>query len=352
MTSPEQRKTILGLLDAAQAAGARLRLACQTIDLSERTVQRWRDDANSSVDRRTLTHNSPPHRLSMAERSALLAIANSAEFGHLPPSQIVPRLADQNRYIASESTFYRVLRQAHQLAHRRSERPAIERHKPKPISATAPNQCYSWDITYLPTCVRGQYFYLYLHTDLFSRKIVGWAVHEIECNKLASALLHAIYEREGIAPGTLTLHADNGAAMKGATLLSTMQTLGIMPSRSRPACSDDNPFIEALFKTLKYRPDLPVEPFADIAQATAWVEQLVLWYNLQHRHSAIRFVTPDERHAGLDNAILQRRHALYQTAKHNHPQRWSRATRNWQPITSVHLNPTKIKEHAAVKSIA
>jgi len=350
MTSPERRKMILGLLDQAQAAGARLRLACQTIDLCERTVQRWREDARGPMDRRTLTHNSPPHRLSMEERSAVLAIANSAEFGHLPPSQIVPRLADQNIYIASESTFYRLLRQANQLAHRRSERPSVERHQPKPICATAPNQCYSWDITYLPTAVRGQYFYLYLHTDIFSRKIVGWAVHEIECNKLASALLHAIYQREGIAPATLTLHSDNGAAMKGATLLSTLQTLGVMPSRSRPACSDDNPFIEALFRTLKYRPDLPVKPFADITQAKAWVEQLVHWYNLQHRHSAIRFVTPDQRHAGLDKTILQRRHALYQTAKQNHPQRWARSTRNWQPITSVHLNPTKIKTSEATKS--
>ena len=343
MTSPEQRKMILGFLDEAQAAGARLRSACEIIDLSQRTVQRWRDDAKGSVDRRTLTHNSPPHRLSMEERSALLAIANSAEFGHLPPSQIVPRLADQNTYLASESTIYRVLRETHQLTHRRSERPAVERHKPKPICATAPNQCYSWDITYLPTQVRGEYFYLYLHVDLFSRKIVGWAVHQLECNKLASALLQAIYQREAIAPGTLTLHSDNGAAMKGATLLSTLQMLGIIPSRSRPACSDDNPFIEALFRTLKYRPDLPVDPFANIEQAKTWVEQLVHWYNTQHRHSAIRFVTPNQRHAHLDTAILQRRHALYQSAKQKHPKRWARSTRNWQPITSVHLNPAKIK---------
>lgn len=346
MTDSEQRKNILTLLGEAQKSGARMASACAQIGLSKRTVQHWRTANAPLIDRRTLVHHSPPNKLSPIEITHLLAVANSIEFGHLPPSQIVPRLADQGIFLASESTLYRALHAALQLTHRRSEEPAQARKKPRHISVTGINQCYTWDITYLPTLVLGQYFYLYMHIDIFSRKIVGWVVHENESSAHASVLLRDIYVRENIKPGQLILHSDNGAPMKGSSLLATMQQLGVAASLSRPSCSNDSPFSESAFGTLKYRPNMPLKPFADLAAACAWVTELVRWYNHEHRHCGIKFVTPGQRHAGLDQDLLQRRHALYQAAKAKNPNRWSGETRNWQRVERVDLNPQKIEEIA------
>lgn len=257
----------------------------------------------------------------------------------MPPSQIVPRLADRGQYLASESTFYRVLRAEHQLTHRRAERPAHPRAKPRALRATAPNRLYTWDITYLPTPVRGIYFYLYLFLDVFSRKIVGWQVYEEESALLAGEVMRDLCRREHIAPDQVVLHADNGGPMKGATMLATLQALGVMPSFSRPAVSNDNPYSESLFRTLKYRPAYPSQSFASLSLARQWVTDFVQWYNHEHRHSAIGFVTPAQRHAGLDTALLRNRTNVYEAAKRRCPQRWSGATRNWQPFAVVHLNP-------------
>jgi transposase InsO family protein len=171
MTALEERKTMVAWIGEATLAGARQALACKELGLSARTVQRWQSGEPDAVDGRSLRQYEPPHKLSAEERSELLAVANSAEFGHLPPSQIVPRLADQQRYLASESTFYRVLKAEKQLAHRRSERPVKACGKPRAVRADAPNQLYSWDITYLPATIRGQYFYLYLFMDVFSHAL-------------------------------------------------------------------------------------------------------------------------------------------------------------------------------------
>ncbi|WP_043289343.1 DDE-type integrase/transposase/recombinase, partial [Paraburkholderia oxyphila] len=261
MTAPEERKALIGLINEATLSGARQAHACKILGLSARTVQRWQRGEPDAVDGRSLRHHEPRHKLSAEERAELLAVANSAEFGHLPPSQIVPRLADQQRYIASESTFYRVLKAEKQLAHRRSERPAHARSKPRSVCADAPNQLYSWDITYLPTTIRGQYFYLYLFLDVFSRKIVGWQVYAEESSVLASEVLRDLCAREAIRPNQVILHSDNGGPMKGATMLATLQALGVMPSLSRPGVSNDNPYSESLFKTLKYRPAYPLKAF-------------------------------------------------------------------------------------------
>jgi putative transposase len=339
MTTREERLRVVGLVQEATASGARQAQVCAVPGLSERTLQRWQQGETVGHDRRPLRQYAPPRKLTEAARAALLAVANSPEFGHLPPSRIVPRLADQGRYLASESTFYRVLKAENQLAHRRSERPAQTRSKPKAICATAPNQVYSRDITYLPTAIHGQFFYLHLFLDIFSRKIVGWQVYDTECSTLASALLKDICQREAIQPHQVVLHADNGGPMKGATMLATLQGLGVMPSFSRPAVSNDNPYSESLFKTLKYRPDYPTKPFADLAEARRWVDHPVRWYNHEHRHSAIRFVTPARRHAGLDGPLLAQRKAVYEDARRKNPQRWSGSTRNWQRIAAVHLNP-------------
>ena len=171
--------------------------------------------------------------------------------------------------------------------------------------------------------------------------IVGWQVYEHESSEWAADILRDITQREGITSEQVTLHSDNGGPMKGASMLAAMQALGIVPSFSRPAVSNDNPYSESLFRTLKYRPEYPARPFADVIEARQWVSGIVDWYNFEHRHSAIQFVTPAQRHAGLDTAILAQRHALYQAAKARHPERWSRQTRNWQPVQVVYLNPNK-----------
>ena len=340
MTSLVQRRQVIALVGQATQAGARQERACAVICLSERTLQCWQRDA-LRADQRPARVQTPANRLSEPERQAVLAVANSDEFGHLAPSQIVPRLADRGEYIASESTFYRVLRAAKQLGHRSAQRPGQPRGKPRALSATAPNELFSWDITYLPTLVMGRYFYLYLFLDIFSRKVVGWQVYETESSALASEVMRDICLRERIAPGQVVLHSDNGSPMKGATMLATLQALGVAPSLSRPSVSNDNPYSESLFKTLKYRPDYPARAFDTVLAARQWVGTFVNWYNLEHRHSAIRFVTPHERHAGQDGALLAKRADIYEAAKAANPQRWSGATRNWQPVREVHLNPDK-----------
>lgn len=345
MTTLVERGQIITMVQEAMNSGARQDRACAVITLSERTLQRWQVD-QSRGDQRPERTQTPTNGLSALERERLLMVANSEEFGKLPPSQIVPILADRGQYIASESSFYRIMRAENQLRHRGAERPAERRHKPHALCATAPKQLFSWDITYLPTPVKGLYFYLYLFMDIFSRKIVGWQIYDAESSEMASEVMRDICIREAIAPNQLVLHSDNGSPMKGATMLATLQALGVAPSFSRPAVSNDNPYSESLFKTLKYRPAYPRQAFESLLAARQWVGTFVQWYNHEHRHSAINFVTPAERHDGLDSVLLQKRATVYEAAKLRHPERWSGSTRNWQPVLVVHLNP---EQHIAEK---
>ncbi len=347
MTSPAARADIIAMVEKAVAEGARQCRACAIVGLSQRTLQRWQL-AGVEPDGRTTRIQDPRNQLSASEREQILGIANSAEFGQLPPCQIVPRLADQGIYVASESSFYRVMREANMVKHRQAARPGQERSKPRAICATGPNQLYSWDITYLPSGVKGIYFYLYMFVDIYSRKIVGWQVYRDEQSGLAAEVMRDICGREKIRPNQVVLHSDNGSPMKGSTMLATLQALGVMPSFSRPAVSNDNPYSESLFKTLKYRPDYPGKAFADLAHARNWVDRFVRWYNDEHRHSTIRFVTPAQRHAGLDSVLLAARKAVYDAARAANPLRWTGATRNWTPVKEVHLNPDQtIKETRA-----
>jgi transposase InsO family protein len=324
----------LTLLEEARASGATLDAACERLGLSARTVQRWKKP-ETAEDRRTGPRTTPANRISAAERRRILEVANSVEFRELSPKQIVPMLADREEYIASESTFYRVLRAEKQLAHRGKAKAPVARPKPD-IEAIAPNQVYSWDITYLRTVVRGAFFYLYLVVDVYSRRIVGWDVHAEESSELAAALMKRIVADAGNPEG-LKLHSDNGAPMKGNTLLATLQLLGVVPSFSRPHVSDDNPFSESLFRTLKYRPCFPDGPFASLEAARAWVADFVAWYNGEHRHSGINFVTPDERHFGRENRVLEQRRRVYERARQRHPERWSGNIRDWSPEGPVRL---------------
>lgn len=312
------------------------------LGLDIRTYQRWRQ-AETGEDKRkaAAAERVPANKLSETERAAILSCCNSAEHRSLPPSQIVPRLADQGQYLASESSFYRVLRDAGQN-HRRGRAAAPSKvAKPTAHCAQKPNELWSWDISYLASSIRGQFYRLYLVMDVFSRKIVGWEVHEDESSEHASALISRACWAEHIRADQLVLHSDNGSPMKGATMLATLQRLGVMPSFNRPSVSDDNPYSESLFRTLKYGPMYPSKPFADLQAARQWVQGFVQWYNHEHRHSGIRYVTPSERHSGRDRVVLAKRHELYEKAKAAHPERWSGETRNWNFIETVWLNPDR-----------
>lgn len=324
-------------------SGCRLEKACNELGVSVRTFQRWVVDGDAvSADRRTTTGRpAPRNRLSEAERQQILEVANSAEFASLPPSQIVPGLADRGVYLASESSFYRVLRSASQQHHRgRARQPStrvVTSH-----CATQPNQVWSWDITWLPAAIKGKYYYWYMMLDVFSRKIVGHEVQEAESAELAALLMRRASLAEGLAGRPLVLHSDNGSAMKGATMLATLENLGVMASFSRPRVSNDNPYAEALFRTCKYRPDYPRKAFASLEEARAWTQQFVGWYNHEHKHSSLKFVTPAQRHSGVATAVLAQREAVYAQAKARNPQRWSRSTRNWELKDEVWLNPERM----------
>ncbi len=342
---------MIKLIKEAKANGARQTKACRAVGISQRTLQRWSECDVVKSDARSLARReiAPHNKLSESEQQQVLSLANSPEFANLPPSQIVPALADQGLYVASESSFYRLLRDAKQLAHRGKAKPPA-RKRPAPLQANGPNQLWSWDITYLPSTVKGLFFYLYLIMDVFSRKIVGWEVYETESASQASNVFQKTYLREGVAGRDLVLHSDNGSPMKGATMLATLQRLGVMPSFSRPSVSDDNPYSESLFKTLKYHPGYPDKPFTSLEEARVWVVGFQRWYNEEHRHSGLKFVTPGQRHRGEDIAILEQRRQLYEAAKKQCPNRWSGKTRNWKPAKNVYLNPGKpVKKEVDLK---
>ena len=338
---------ILELIDEAVAAGAREHAACALLGLSSRALQRWRA-ADIGDDRRYGPKTSPSNRLTDREHQRVLATLNAPAYRDLSPRQIVPRLADQGRYIASESTMYRILRSEGQLAHRGRAKSPVTRTVEEHV-ATAPNQVWSWDITYLQTTIKGRFFYLYLMIDIYSRRIMGWAVHEEETAELASTLMRATCADNDLDPAGIVLHSDNGGPMRGATMLATLQWLGVVPSYSRPRVSNDNPFSEALFRTLKYQTNLPYKPFATLDEARGWVARFVHWYNQEHHHSALRFVTPDDRHFGREAAILAERRRVYERARHRRPDRWSGATRNWTPTGPVYLNPQQPDDSNAAR---
>ena len=323
------------LIEEAVVNGARLQKACEVLGLSARTLQRW---VTQDADRRRGPHHQPANKLSEAERQQVVAVATNAEFRDQSPKQIVPALADRGIYLASEATFYRVLHAEDLQHHRGRTRPPSPR--PHEHVAKGPWQVASWDITYLRSQVRGQFFYLYLVEDVWSRKILGWAVHEVEAAELAAELVEQI--RLTTSDQDLSgwvLHADNGSPMKGATMLATLQRLGVVVSFSRPRVSDDNAYVESLFRTLKYCPGYPSAGFASVDAARAWVAHFVHWYNYDHQHSGIGYVAPATRHDGSDVEILAARRAVYARARTRHPQRWASSTRSWTRPLTVTLNP-------------
>lgn len=340
------------LIDEAVESGARLPKACKILNITDRTYYRWQrliTEYKSYEDRRTYAdHSDPANKLSPEERQQVLDTVHSKEFADLPPCQIVPALADRGQYIASESTMYRILREKKEQNHRGRSQEPNKHGKPTSYCATAPNQVWTWDITYLKGPIKGLFFYLYLIIDIFSRDIVGWEVWPEESADHASELIRRTCLRQKrLTTMPLVLHSDNGSPMKGATMLAALYDLGITPSNSRPRVSNDNPYSESLFKTLKYRPNYQPNGFETLEESREWCRLFVKWYRYDNHHSGIKFLTPAQRHAGKSGEVLRKRHGVYEAAKAAHPERWNgRTTRNWDDITEVWLNPDKVCEES------
>lgn len=322
--------------------GCRLNAACNETEISLRTYRRWLCGDEITVDKRPdAIRPEPSNKLSEQEHQNIIETCNEPEYANLPPSQIVPILLDDGIYHASESSYYRVLKQANQLHHRGRSLAPKNVGKPTSYTTHKANELWSWDITYMASTIKGQFYYLYLFEDIFSRKVVGYEVYEQECGVRAGNLLQRCMLREQCLNTPLVLHSDNGAPMKAQTMKAKMEELGVLGSYSRPRVSDDNPYSEALFRTLKYRPEWPSSGFASLEIARDWVQKFVDWYNTKHRHSKINFVTPLQRHRGEDKAILEDRELVLEKAKEMSPSRWSGDVRNCQPAGPVSLNPEK-----------
>ncbi len=344
MTSLPDRQQIVALIAEANRSGARLAKACALLNLSVRTYQRWVTDEVVREDQRPVVPRpEPSNKLTAKERQAVIALCNQPEYRSCPPAFIVADQLDQGHYLASESTLYRVLHEYNQV-HRRGRQKAPERKRAATThKASEPNCLWSWDISWLPGPACGTWYYLYLVMDVYSRKIVGHEVYERETGELACEFIEKACWRERLTAKSkpLVLHSDNGSPMKAATFLEKLYDLGITPSNSRPRVSNDNAYSESLFKTLKFRPGFPASGFKTINEARNWVLAFVRWYNTEHRHSGLNYVTPEQRHNGEAHEILIQRRVVLEAAKAKNPRRWSGETRNLSLPESVMLNPDK-----------
>ena len=317
-------------------------MICSEIGISVRTYRRWLSHGEIHYDKRPdAPRKSIKRKLTKTEEQRILDICNEPRFSSLPPSQVVPILLDEGIYLASESTFYRVLKKHKQNNHRGRAVKRQKRRKPLAFKATRANEVYSWDITYLPTQILGKYYYLYTFIDIYSRKIVGYEVHECESGELAKLLLDRILRVESCLLKPPVVHSDNGSPMTSATLNARMKELGITSSFSRSHVSNDNPYSESLFRTLKYVPSWPAKGFSDLESAQSWVGSFVYWYNNEHKHSQLRFVTPNERHEGKDGKILAKRKNVIEKARKNTPERFPNGIRNCTPVGYAWLNPDR-----------
>ena len=344
MISDPDRVMAVELIDEARENGSRLEPACKELGISVRTYQRWTKDGSIKKDQRPLTKRPiPKNKLTKEERAKIIRTVNDPKYADLAPSQIVPKLADEGEYIGSESTVYRILKEEKMNKHRGRTKSPVKKEPPTHI-ATAPNQVWTWDITWLNAAIKGEYFKLYLIVDMFSRFIVAYEVWEEEKASHAEHLIRKATLAQGTSGTPLVLHSDNGSPMKGATMFEKLYALGITPSNSRPRVSNDNPYSEALFKTMKYRPKYPFKGFKSLDDARKWVRKFVKWYNYTHLHSGINFITPYQRHYGLGEDIMEKRIETYKKAREKHPERWTNGIRDWSLPDYVALNPMDKEE--------
>jgi putative transposase len=287
-----------------------------------------------------------PRALSRAERQAILEALHSDRFVDLAPAQVWATLLDEGVYLGSISTFYRLLRQAGETRERRRQATHPATVKPE-LVATAANQVWSWDITKLRGPAKWTYYYLYVILDIFSRYVVGWMVASRESAALAQVLIRQTVAKQGIGADQLTIHADRGSSMTSKPVTFLLADLGITQSHSRPHVSDDNPYSEAQFKTLKYRPDFPAQ-FASIEAARAHCQVFFPWYNEEHRHTGLGLHTPADVHYGTAEAVRDKRATVLDHAYRAHPERFVRSPPEPPKLpTHTWINPPDPPEEAA-----
>ena len=346
ISAPDRQKAVK-LIKNALSKKARLTKICSALKISVNTYKRWSTDGkNSLIDNRHNVHRLPKNKLSTAEEQEILSIVNSEEFCDKTPYYIVPKLLDRGIYFCSISTVYRVLKRLC-MTKCRADIAQRVRREPPTHKASGPCQLWSWDITYMPSMIRGVYYFFYVIIDVYSRKIVAWEVWEEQSAEHASELLLRAYRLEKIPRNSnLVLHSDNGGPMKGQTMLATMQWLGIKPSFNRPRVSNDNQYSESLFNTAKHHTPFRYPKYFDsLTHCRTWAEIFVNWYNNENFNSGINYITPSSRHSGKDSAIFNNRNIVMESAKAIHPERWnSRPTKKWFLPDYVYLNPVNCQE--------
>lgn len=334
--SKEEKQEILDFVNFYVLLGiVRLSILCFYIGVSERSIQRW--NIYGVQDKRKGAPKKVVRKLSTEQRTHIYNVACSSEYKDLNPHEIYNCLLDKGIYLASESTFYRILREHHALTHRRETKENIVRKKPDELRATAKKQVWMWDITWLKSEIQGKYYFAYVVEDLFDRSIVGWTIQETESDEHAKNLFMDLTLKEKAQPQFI--HSDNGNAMKGLTLIAFYYRLGIVPSFSRPRVSDDNPYIESFFKTLKYSCGYP-RFFTSLTHARTWFASFIHWYNNEHMHSGLQYVTPHQKRTGAHIELFAKRNAVLELAKQKYPLRWgNRSTKKYQPTQVEVLNP-------------
>jgi len=287
-----------------------------------------------------------PRRLTDAEELQVLDTLNSERFQDMAPGEVHATLLDEGVYLCSERTMYRILSKRGQNVIRRQSASRIYA-KPE-LLATRPNELWSWDITKLKGPVKWTYYHLYKVLDVYSRYVVGWMVATRESADLAKDLIDEACKKQEIVPGTLTIHADNGSPMKAFTFSQLLTDLGVVKSHSRPSVSNDNPFSESAFKTLKYHPGYP-ERFGSIEDARSFCRTFFSWYNTEHRHSGIAMLTPDNVHYHTHQKVLNTRSLTLEKAFQLHPERFVKGVPKVQSVpTKVWINKPNAIEQVAI----
>lgn len=315
-------------------------LACAVLDVPRSS---WYRTQQPTSARQEQLYPTPVRALPAEEQAAVHTLLNSERFQDQSPYEVYATLLDEGVYHCSISTMYRILRQQDEVHERRNQRHPAAYTKPE-LLATAPNQLWTWDITKLKGPTTWLYYYLYVLLDVFSRYVVGWLLADHEAADLAQQLMAESYLKQGIEPGQLTIHSDRGAPMTAKTVAQLLIDLGVIQSHSRPYTADDNPFSEAQFKTMKYRPDYPVR-FAGQDDALLWARTFFAWYNNEHHHTALGLMTPATVHYGQADALTAQRQAVLLTAYQQHPERFVNGPpKPPQLPDAVWINPPKLTQ--------
>lgn len=312
---------------------------CQALGVARATYYRHLAPVHGPYRKRR-----SPRALSTTESHTVLDTLHSERFVDQAPAQVAATLLDEGTYLCSERTMYRILAANGEVRERRDQLRHPSYQRPE-LLATAPKQLWSWDITKLLGPAKWTYFYLYVIMDVFSRYVVGWMVADCESSALAEQLISETCTRQGILPGQLTLHADRGASMKSKPVALLLADLGVTKTHSRPHTSDDNPYSEAQFKTLKYRPGCPSR-FGSLQHCRQWAVELMRWYNDEHHHSGLGLMTPKDVHYGQAEELRRRREHVLQAAYAAHPERFVHGLPEPQALpTAVWINEPKEAVH-------